>query len=72
MLARLRYALPFVVGLALFMAALEVLRVELHAVSWHEITGDVLRTPIPELAAAIILTIHNYATLTGYDLLAFA
>ena len=72
MLARLRYALPFVVGLALFMAALEVLRVELHAVSWGEITGDVLRTPAAQLAAAIILTILNYATLTGYDLLAFA
>jgi phosphatidylglycerol lysyltransferase len=71
-LARLRHALPFVVGLALFMAALEVLRVELHAVSWHEITADVLRTPIAQLAAAIILTILNYATLTGYDLLAFA
>ena len=72
MLARLRQALPFVVGLALFMAALEVLRVELRAVSWHEITGDVLRTPASQLAAAIVLTILNYAALTGYDLLAFA
>jgi phosphatidylglycerol lysyltransferase len=71
-LARLRHALPFVVALALFMAALEVLRVELRAVSWHEITGDVLRTPVSQLAAAIVLTILNYATLTGYDLLAFA
>ena len=72
MFARLRHALPFVVGLALFMVALEVLRVELRAVSWHEITGDVLRTPAPQLAAAIVLTILNYAALTGYDLLAFA
>ena len=72
MLARLRHALPFVVALALFMAALEVLRVELRAVSWQEITGDVLRTPVSQLAAAIVLTLLNYATLTGYDLLAFA
>ena len=70
--ARLRHALPFVVGFALFMVALEVLRVELRAVSWHEITGDVLRTPASQLAAAIVLTILNYAALTGYDLLAFA
>ena len=59
MLARLRHALPFVVGLALFMAALEVLRIELRTVSWHEITGDVLRTPASQLAAAIVLTILN-------------
>jgi phosphatidylglycerol lysyltransferase len=71
-LARFRHALPFVVGLALFMAALEVLRIELRTVSWHEITGDVLRTPVSQLAAAIVLTILNYAALTGYDLLAFA
>jgi phosphatidylglycerol lysyltransferase len=69
---RLRRALPVLAGLALFLAALEVLRVELHAVSWHEITGDVLRTPVSRLAAAMVLTIINYATLTGYDLLAFA
>jgi len=71
-LARLRHALPFVVGLVLFLAALEVLRIELRAVSWHEITADVVRTPGRQLTAAIVLTILNYATLTGYDLLAFA
>jgi phosphatidylglycerol lysyltransferase len=71
-LARLRHALPFVAGLVLFLAALEVLRIELRAVSWHEITADVLRTPVRQLMAAIVLTILNYATLTGYDLLAFA
>lgn len=72
MLARLRHALPFVVGLVLFLVALEVLRIELRAVSWHEITADVVRTPGRQLTAAIVLTILNYATLTGYDLLAFA
>ena len=36
------------------------------------ITGDVLRTPASQLAAAIVLTILNGTALTGYDLLAFA
>ena len=70
--ARLRQALPVVIGLALFVAALEVLRLELRAVSWHEVIGDVLRTPMTQLAAAVALTVLNYATLTCYDLLAFA
>ena len=60
------------IGLALFVAALEVLRLELRAVSWHEVIDDVLRTPVWQLAAAVVLTILNYATLTAYDLLAFA
>jgi phosphatidylglycerol lysyltransferase len=69
---RLRRALPVAIGLALFFAALELLRVELRTFSWHELTADVLRTPGSRLAAAIALTILNYATLTGYDLLAFS
>ena len=69
---RARQALPVLIGLALFVAALEVLRLELRTVSWHEVIGDVLRTPALQLAAAVVLTILNYATLTGYDLLAFA
>jgi len=70
--ARLRQALPVFIGLALFLTALEVLRVELRAVSWHEITADVLRIPPRQLALALFLTLLNYAALTGYDLLAFA
>ena len=35
---RLRRALPALIGLVLFLAALEVLRTQLHAVTWHELT----------------------------------
>ena len=42
---RLRQALPVAIGLVLFLVALEVLRVELRAVSWHDLTADVIRTP---------------------------
>ena len=44
-IARLRQAAPFLIGLVLFVAALEVLRVELRAVTWHELSADVWRTP---------------------------
>ena len=69
---RLRHAMPVVIGLVLFLAALEVLRLELRAVTWHELTADVARTPLAQLALALALTALNYAALTGYDLLAFA
>ena len=39
------------IGLVLFLAALEVLRVELRAVTWHELTADVLSTPPSRLGA---------------------
>lgn len=64
-------ALPVLVSLAVFLIALEVLRVELRAVSWHELTGDIVRTPPTRLVLALALTALNYLTLTGYDLLAF-
>ena len=44
MLNRVRQAAPFVLGLVLFLAALEVLRVELHAVTWRELSADVWQT----------------------------
>ncbi len=69
---RLRQAIPVVIGLVLFLVALEVLRVELRAVSWHDLTADVLRTSPSQLVLALVLTALNYAALTGYDLLAFA
>lgn len=69
---RLRHAIPVVIGLILFLVALEVLRVELHAVSWHDLTADVIHTPPSQLGFALVLTVLNYAALTGYDLLAFA
>ncbi len=72
MFTKLRHALPAVLGLILFAAALVVLRKELHAVTWHELTSDVFAVPAVPLLAALLLTVLNYATLTGYDLLAFA
>jgi phosphatidylglycerol lysyltransferase len=69
---RVRQALPVVAGLVLFVVALEVLRVELRAVSWSELTAAVVGVPRGQLALAIGLTVLNYAVLTGYDQLAFA
>jgi phosphatidylglycerol lysyltransferase len=69
---RLRHAIPVIIGLLLFVAALEVLRLELRAVTWPELTADVTRTPLVQLAVALALTAFNYTALTGYDLLAFA
>ena len=71
MSSALRRALPVVIAAVLFVAALEVLRVELHAVSWRDLTADVWRTPPARLLLALALTALNYATLTGYDLIAF-
>ena len=72
MLDRLKRTLPAFIGLALFAAALFVLRRELSALTWHDLIQDVVRTPASRLAAALLLTALNYAILTGYDFLAFA
>lgn len=58
-------------GILLFAATLLVLRRELHAVSYHEITTDLLAMPASNLLAALALTVLNYTVLTGYDQLAF-
>ena len=67
----LRRAAPAVISLALFFAALYVLRAELRQVTWSQLTRDVVATPPRRLAIALALTVLNYALLTGYDLLAF-
>lgn len=72
MFERLRRALPSVIGLGLFVLALAVLRRELHAASWHALVRDVFSTPLAPLSLAVLLTVCNYAVLTGYDFLAFA
>lgn len=72
MFARLRRALPAIIGLVLFVAALEVLRTELRTVTWHELARDVVSTPPRQLGLALLVTILNYAVLTGYDFLALA
>ena len=68
---RLRRAAPAAIGLALFFAALEVLRTELRQVTWVTLSRDVVSIPPLRLAVALALTVVNYALLTGYDLLAF-
>jgi phosphatidylglycerol lysyltransferase len=72
MAARLRTALPAVIGLVLFVAALEVLRTELHAMTWHGLTASVAAVAPSRLAFAVILTALNYAVLSGYDFIALA
>jgi phosphatidylglycerol lysyltransferase len=69
---RLRAALPALIGLALFVAALEVLRTELRTVTWHGLTADLTNISAWRLALAALLTAVNYGVLTGYDFLAFA
>ncbi len=69
---RLRKVLPTLIGLGLFLVAVEVLHRELRAVSWATLTSDILQTPARRLTAALLLTIANYAVLTGYDFVALA
>ena len=69
---RLRNALPAAIAVVLFVAALEVLRHELAAVTWRTLSEDVLRTSPWALLGAVVLTAINYAVLTAYDLIAFA
>jgi phosphatidylglycerol lysyltransferase len=69
---RLRAAMPAAIGLILFLAALEVLRTELRAVSWHGFMADLFSISPWHLGVAVTLTVVNYAVLTGYDFLAFA
>jgi uncharacterized membrane protein YbhN (UPF0104 family) len=68
----LRAALRPVIALALFVLALDVLSHELAATSWRAVIGSAKATPWRQIAAALGLTVLNYAVLTGYDFLAFA
>ena len=72
MSARWRSALPPIIGLALFVGALEVLRTELRASTWHALSNAVVSLPHRRLALALLFTALNYAVLTVYDFLAFA
>ena len=63
--AWLRRAGPAALSLALFFAALLVLRNELRHVTWFELTHDMAAMPQLRLAAALGLTALNYAVLTG-------
>jgi phosphatidylglycerol lysyltransferase len=70
--ARVRAALPALIGFVLFVAALGVLRTELRTVTWHGLMTDLSNIPGWRLASAVLLTFVNYSVLTGYDFLAFA
>ena len=59
-------------ALVLFVAALEVLRRELHSVTWQSLSARALGTPPWLIAAAFLLTAINYLVLTGYDFIAIA
>src|SRR5262245_27866571 len=72
MVDRLRAALPALIGLVLFFAALVVLRAELRAVTWHGLTTNLFNISAGRLLIAVALTALNYSVLTGYDFLAFA
>jgi phosphatidylglycerol lysyltransferase len=63
---------PGLVGIAVFAAAVAVLRRELQTVSWDTLSADVRDTRPSLLAWALSLTALNYAILTGYDFIAFA
>jgi phosphatidylglycerol lysyltransferase len=68
----IRRVLPAAVALVLFVAALEVLRRELHSVTWQSLSARALGTPPWLIAAAFVLTAINYLVLTGYDFIALA
>jgi phosphatidylglycerol lysyltransferase len=63
---------PAALALVLFIAALEVLRRELHSVTWQALSARALGTPPWLIAAAVVLTAVNYLVLTGYDFIALA
>jgi phosphatidylglycerol lysyltransferase len=69
---RLRSALPGVVSLVLFAAALVVLRRELHAVTWPALAADIGAVLPSRLLLALLLTALDYLAMAGHDVLAFA
>jgi len=68
----IRRVLPAALALVLFIAALEVLRRELHSVSWHALSARALGTPPWLIITAFLLTALNYLVLSGYDFIAVA
>ena len=69
---RLRTALPVVVGLSLFIAALAVLHRLLGEFRGHQIIAELRAVPAGALWAAAALTAASYLLLTAYDWLAAA
>jgi phosphatidylglycerol lysyltransferase len=69
---KFRRVIPAAAGLFVFLLALEVLRIELRAISWNQLSADVFDIPPSRLGLALFFTALNYVVLTGYDFLAFA
>lgn len=57
-------------GLVLFSMALWVLHRELARYRLHDVLGELAAIPAKSLWLAVILTISNYAVMTGYDAIA--
>ncbi|MEO8481053.1 MAG: bifunctional lysylphosphatidylglycerol flippase/synthetase MprF [Acidobacteriota bacterium] len=68
---RLRRALPALIGVLLFGTALAVLHRELAALTWRDLSRDLLATPFTRLGLALLFTVMSYAILAAYDLLGF-
>ena len=64
---RLPEFLAAALGLLVFLAALEVLRIDARSISWVALTTDIADVPMDRLALAVGLTMANYAILTAYD-----
>lgn len=61
---------PPILALAVFTAALLVLRGELRTLRYADLMAALLSQPLGALGLAVLLTLANYAALGGYDLLA--
>jgi phosphatidylglycerol lysyltransferase len=58
-------------GLVLFALAIAILHHELAEYHYHDVLGHLRSIPAPQLAAAVLLTVLGYLSLTCYDTLAF-
>ena len=67
---RLLRLLSPLLGVLLFVVAVEVLRRALHAYHWAEVAAELRAIVDWRLALALVLTAGSYLALTGYDVLA--
>ena len=68
---RLLSAVGPLLGLALFAVSAGILHHELSEYHYHDVLGHLGAIPAERLAAAGLLTVLGYLSLTGYDTLAF-
>ena len=71
-MTRLLRLLPPLLGVLLFVVAVEVLRRQLHAYHWTEVAAALRAIVDWRLGLALVLTAGGYLALTGYDALAVA